>query len=454
MSIKIYPGKLNKLLLVIILTSALVTTCDTNPTSPAQETTAPPVDQTEEATRTPYQRPPEGIGLTMISDKNNMVMVFVPAGEFEMGIDSSREGPIRTIYLDEFWIYKTEVSNAMFAAFLNARENQSESGTTWMNTGGEGVRIQHSGGVWSADEGYENHPVVQVTWHGAKEYCEWSKDRLPTEAEWEKAARGTDGRTYPWGEGVVACHRAQINEYSCVNQPVPVDRFPNGASPYGALNMVGNVWEWVADWDKPGGYPSRSLVNPTGPSTGSYRILRGGSYNSWMKSYEVFSRYSYDPGRSAPDIGFRCASTPKETAVIPDVIGLTRKEAYQILEELGFNPLTFWVMSDDYGYGTVSEITPAVGEKVSLDAEIILGVVGEIVKQKPSGGEEDGCANPFTLVGTQCEYEFSCAIIQPPMSGIGDICTYCVNTFLGGINPPGLGCGIQVSGNCYCFFDN
>ncbi|RMF02512.1 MAG: hypothetical protein D6768_08075, partial [Chloroflexi bacterium] len=125
-------------------------------------------------------------------------MVLVPAGEFTMGSDNggSDEQPVHIVYLDAFYIDKYEVTNAQFAEFLNARGNQSEGGATWLDADDPDAKIHQNGGTWQADGGYENHPAIEMTWYGAQAYCQWAGKRLPTEAEWEKAARGTDGRTY------------------------------------------------------------------------------------------------------------------------------------------------------------------------------------------------------------------------------------------------------------------
>ena len=232
-------------------------------------------------------------------------MVYVPAGEFIMGSDegSSDEQPVHTVYLGAFCIDKYEVTNAQFAQFLNEQGNQVEGGVTWLDLEDDYCLIKQMGGEYQPKSGYKDHPVVTVSWYGARAYCQWAGKRLPTEAEWEKACRGTDGRTYPWGE-VIDCDHAQYGK--CGGETVPVRSKPKGASPYGTLDMAGNVEEWVADWydtDYCSQSPGR---NPPGPNSGTFRVLRGGS---WLLGWFAgcASRLRDDPGDRWFHVGFRCA---------------------------------------------------------------------------------------------------------------------------------------------------
>ena len=239
----------------------------------------------------------------MLSEKDGMVLVFVPAGEFEMGSNEYKdEQPIHTVYLDAYWIDQTEETNQMYADFLNEMGNRSEGGATWLDT--EGGEIYQSGGEWVVESGKGEHPVIEVSWYGAAAYCEWADRRLPTEAEWEKAARGADGRTYPWGEGI-DCEHAQYS--GCGGNTIPVGSLPTGASPYGALDMAGNVWEWVADWYDDDCYDVSPASNPPGSHSGSYRVLRGGSWGSSGWFVRSAFRDRNNPGDSYVFYGFRCA---------------------------------------------------------------------------------------------------------------------------------------------------
>lgn len=245
-------------------------------------------------------------------------MVFVPAGEFQMGCDSTNpsencntwEQPLHTVYLDAYYIDKYEVTNAQYAEFLNAEGNQEEGGDTWLDADDPDVRI-HESGVWQVDAGYEDHPVIKVTWYGARAYCQWQGKRLPTEAEWEKAARGSsDTRVYPWGNDDPDCSRLNYYDSSagpCVGDTSQVGSYPTGASPYGAMNMAGNVWEWVNDWYQSDYYDVSPYSNPPGPASGSYKVLRGGGWLIGWTYVRVAYRNVTSPSLSFDDFGFRCA---------------------------------------------------------------------------------------------------------------------------------------------------
>jgi formylglycine-generating enzyme required for sulfatase activity len=252
-----------------------------------------------------------------------MMLVYVPAGEFLMGstdsdtLASSDEKPLHTVYLNAFWIDQTEVTNTMFALFVKNNSyltDAERNGSSWAFIDANwnkvpGADWQHPLGPSSSLAGKENHPVVDVSWNDAVAYCEWAGLRLPSEAEWEKAARGTDGRTYPWGNSSPNCSLA--NYSACGGTTEAVGIHPSGASPFGVLDMAGNVWEWVNDWYSETYYIQSPDSNPAGPSGGTSKVLGGGS---WFNSGGDIR--STIRGRGGPDytgdyIGFRCArSTP------------------------------------------------------------------------------------------------------------------------------------------------
>ena len=280
--------------------------------------------------------PPAGAfaGDAWTSPTDGMVMVYVPAGEFLMGSDSENfheESPIHAVTLDAFWIDQMDVTNAMFARFV-ARTHY-KTGAEWIgayvfNRSAKSwdkmsdANWQHPRGPSSDLSGLDGYPVVQVNWNDATAYCQWAGRRLPTEAEWEKAARGTDGRTYPWGNQKPAGNLLNfadmnLDAYWADNHindgyqfTAPAGNYPDGASPYGALDMAGNVKQWVADWYGETYYSSTTTHNPSGPSSGEYRVMRGGS---WV-DYADYVRSSYrgwNVPNTASDLnGFRCSRSP------------------------------------------------------------------------------------------------------------------------------------------------
>ena len=236
-----------------------------------------------------------------------MEMVYVPAGSFMMGREDGLEDqqPVHEVYLDAYWMDRTEVTNAMFAAFLNEEGNQREGEATWLDAEDMDVRIRLMNGDWAVLYGYEDHPVTEVSWYGALAYCDWAERRLPSEAEWENAARGEDGRRYPWGNDNITCDRA--NFIGCQGGTSVVGTHPTGASLYGVMDMAGNVWEWVADWYAEDAYSHSSETNPTGPLLGTTHVLRGGSWALSRYSFHLAVRRSEDPGFADSHLGFRCA---------------------------------------------------------------------------------------------------------------------------------------------------
>lgn len=275
-------------------------------------------------------------------------MVLLPGGEFSMGSEDplaypeDGEGPVRTVRLDPFWISRTAVSNRDFAEFVDATGYRTEAerwGWSFVFAGllpgdfpptrgvatapwwrqVEGADWRHPEGPHSTVDGREDHPVVHVSWSDAQEYCAWAGLRLPTEAEWEYAARGgLSGNPFPWGaelepggehrmnvwQGVFPRHNSRADGWygTC-----PVTEFPpNG---FGLHNMTGNVWEWCADWFHPTFHTLDRRTNPRGPEQGTHRSARGGSYlchESYCRRYRVSARQGLTPDTTTGNVGFRC----------------------------------------------------------------------------------------------------------------------------------------------------
>ncbi len=257
-------------------------------------------DSTAEPQATQIQEPavPElGIGSTKTRQKDGMEMVYVPEGSFEMGSTKGYddEKPVRQVYLDAYWIDKYEVTNGQYKQCVAA------GACTLPGASGSNTRSSYYDNT-----SYANYPVITVDWYQAQEYCQWAGGDLPTEAQWEKAARGTNGREFPWGNDVPNSSLANFNGNQ--GDTVEVGSYPQGVSHYGALDMAGNVWEWVRDWYE--GYDANETNNPTGPSSGTYRVLHGGSWNNDTWSIRAANRGSYYPMNWDDFIGFRCVSPP------------------------------------------------------------------------------------------------------------------------------------------------
>jgi formylglycine-generating enzyme required for sulfatase activity len=225
-----------------------------------------------------------------LAEADGMLQVLVPEGGFLMGSREpdapEDETPQHRVHLDAFWIDRTEITNSMYAACV-------ESGACQPLVS---PRIDI--------DDHPDFPVQGVAWPEAAAYCQWVGRRLPTEAEWEKAARGSDGRLYPWGNEPPDETRANFGKQS--SDVVDVGSYAEGASPYGALDMAGNVYEWVADWYGETYYAESPVQNPPGPERTLVKVVRGGAWNGSLDTLRSANRFWAFPGRNDYD-GFRCA---------------------------------------------------------------------------------------------------------------------------------------------------
>jgi formylglycine-generating enzyme required for sulfatase activity len=232
-------------------------------------------------------------GSSAISDTDGAMIIFIPAGEFLMGSSEldpdadDDEMPQHKVFVSAFWMDRTEVTNAMYRVCVEAGKCTEPARS----------RRYHL-------PEYANHPVLGVSWDQAVMYCAWAGRRLPTEAEWEKAARGLDDRLYPWGNESPDASR--LNFDHLVDDTMEVGRYSDGASPYGVLDMSGNVWEWVFDGYDESYYFKSPYADPQGGTPVNRRVLRGGSWSTQARNVRVANRFWAFPGRNDTD-GFRCA---------------------------------------------------------------------------------------------------------------------------------------------------
>jgi formylglycine-generating enzyme required for sulfatase activity len=270
---------------------------------------SPVVEQTK--VQDPLQASPSAIAIpvpaiqteTRLREKDGALEIFIPAGEFLMGAASTDplayedEFPQHSVYLDAYWIDQHEVTNAQYALCVEAG-NCVEPGSYSSYTRDEYYDASRFG----------EYPVVFVDWTQAKDYCAWAGGRLPSEAEWEKAARGSDGRTYPWGEQAPIAGLLNYRNY--VHDTSAVCSYPAGNSPYGLCDMAGSVWEWMNDRYDPTYYPISPAANPAGPSSGRARVWRGGSWFEGSGGVRASNRQWNYPDFQYSYIGFRCVREP------------------------------------------------------------------------------------------------------------------------------------------------
>lgn len=310
-------------------TATVTATTAATPTTAATATEA--ATATTAATTTPTATAvniaaagPETLPTRLLREADGMPLRLVPAGTFGMGTDSDRpevgfdERPEHLVTLDAFYMDEYEVSAGQFARFLNGQPPDYQSSCPGLGCffsrqriGGTSFIVEvetPEGGIrYEAAAGFENYPVNHVSWYGARDYCAAVGGRLPTEAEWEYAARGTDGRIYPWGNERPDNTLAVFASES-FNDIRPVDALPAGASPFGILGLAGSMWEWTADIYSPTYYQESPAVNPTGPEDGSGRVTRGGGWpnNNQADRIRSTNRNWLEPDYLSADLGFRC----------------------------------------------------------------------------------------------------------------------------------------------------
>ena len=215
----------------------------------------------------------------------DLVMLKIPAGKFTMGSNESKdEKPVHTVYLDEYYIGKYEVTQDQYKNFIVATGHRKPPGN------------------WKPEE-KADYPVTNVDWSDAAAFCKWAGGRLPTEAEWEKASRGTDGRKYPWGNKEPDFNLLNFNNN--IKETTLVGSYPAGATQYGIMDMAGNVWEWCSDWYENDYYENSPAANPKGPKDGLVRSFRGGCFYDVAEYVRASNRFMLNPDSRSDNLGFR-----------------------------------------------------------------------------------------------------------------------------------------------------
>jgi formylglycine-generating enzyme required for sulfatase activity len=260
--------------------------------------TAPPVD---------LSRPSLGSTINWV---DGSLLVYIPPGEFLMG-NGGEDNPEHVVNLSGFWIYRTEVTNRMYARCVGMGKCSA-------------LPVDPSLPDYT-DAKLADHPVVGVRWEQAEAYCQFVAGHLPTEAQWEKTARGPDaegGNIYPWGQTKPTCDLLNFN--NCVGKTTKVLDYPNGKSYYDVLDMAGNVFEWVADWYDPTYYKISPAIDPSGPQSGEKRSVRGSTFKSGSEQIPSALRFSHEPEKYRLDLGFRCVvASPGDYAPPCEVLAHT-----------------------------------------------------------------------------------------------------------------------------------
>jgi formylglycine-generating enzyme required for sulfatase activity len=327
------------------------------------------------------------------------VLVYIPAGGFTMG--DGINTLTHNVTLDGYWIQQTEVTNRMYEQCVKVGSCTAPK--------------QELGGPVFGNPQFVNHPVVGVSWDQAQAYCAWTQGSLPTEAQWEKAARGANGNMYPWGDGRPDCNL--LNFGSCVGRTTDVDAFPAGASPYGLLDMAGNVFEWVGDWYNEAYYSQSPSENPTGPESGQYRVIRGSSFETVTGQLASAIRRFDEQADSRRDTGFRCVVPEPQpvapycqlTAFVPT--GTVASEGCQLPE--GFMVNQYCSAGD--GYATVqisfNSIWEVRGTRMQC-REVVEGGIRQLICRGP---REIESTNEVLVCNPSCTN-------NPDLTGVSPVC--------------------------------
>lgn len=400
------------LLLVFILSSCgtptpeVVTVVVTATDMPATE--PPPAEPTQSLAPVALGGPQAGETIKWV---DGSALVYIPAGQFTMGYGG--DAPAHSVSLDAYWIQQTKVTNQMYNLCVQAGVCSSPT--------------QELGGPVFTNPSFSSNPVVGVTWDQAQMYCSWIQGSLPTEAQWEKAARGSNGNAYPWGNSEPTCDL--LNFANCYGRTTNVNNYDIGKSPFGLYDMAGNVFEWVSDWYDASYYAQSPADNPAGPATGQYRSVRGSSFESADTQVSPAIRRFNEPTDTGRDIGFRCAvANPQPFA---PYCQLTAQVPANQVDSASSCTLPEAVVVDQYcqngdGYGVVQISFGATweerGTRISCQEQITDGV-RRLICKGPVGIE---LTNEVMICNPACTN-------QPDVSNLNAFCDagYTLNTGTG-----------------------
>jgi hypothetical protein len=421
----------------ILIVALLIQSCNLTSRTPAESAGG----STESATPTLVTVPataeiiPVDLGGPTVGTSmlwvDNSIIVYVPGGEFTMGGGDDNNTEHR-VSESPFWIYRSEVTNRQYALCIKA-------GQCFAPLDPKGVEALN-------DTQQRDMPVVGVTWDEAQSYCKWTQGRLPTESEWEKTARGPDGNIYPWGAAEPDCNLLNFN--GCTGKTSKFNANPNGKSYYEALDLAGNVFEWVGDWYDPAYYAVSPTDDPAGPDNGTQRSVRSSSYMSFPSDVPTAKRFYLEPDKYRADLGFRCVvespgsfapfcesntvyipNDPNQTTCTPPNIGGSQTSCRNAREG---------VVQVNVGTGRLESFDPTlyceqIGETVNCFGTPQTGAVVTVCNEcgQSSVPTEFGCSLGYMLssVGRACDYTPAESSVCPPGATLmqdGDIlaCVY------------------------------
>jgi formylglycine-generating enzyme required for sulfatase activity len=327
-------------------------------------------------------------------------LVYIAPSQFRMG-NGVGDAPEHTVTLDGYWIQQTKVTNRMYAQCVAVDACTPPT--------------QELGGPVYSNPDYENHPVIGVTWDQSQAYCTWTQGRLPTEAEWEKAARGIDARVYPWGNDEAACDL--LNSAYCIGHTTDVTAYDDGVSPYGLFDMAGNVFEWVGDWYGETYYSDGSPTNPTGPESGEYRVIRGSSFETDPGQEVSAIRHFGATVYHSRDLGFRCVvPQPKplapycqSSAYIPTGVASAGEC------QLPFTDIRGQYCANGFGFTTMDIPDGAVYEIVDKGLECTEAVIDGQRRLTCVGPRAQETTNEITVCNPTCS-------TSPDITGAEPVC--------------------------------